>query len=190
MNHNIFSNTTSTYTTTSTSTSKTTTTRTTTTTSTTAKLEWCNLDGHEVIVQKRLRTSKEIIVVDDIEDQTYQKAKSVCENICGNLYFPSTMNETDEVESVLELPRNGYVWLRITYNETTGKWYDPEYKETLTFVNFDSFDKIRDCGNNDKRIHNCGTTKEHHALTDYGGEWWSRSQTSKTTSENVLCELT
>ena len=117
-------NTTSTSTLTSTSTSA---------TNSTTNHDWCNLHNYEVIVQQRLNSSKNIIVVDEIYDNTYKKAKSVCENICGRLCLPSTLKENDEVESVLvdHLKNYGYwtnnVWLRMTYNETAGTWYEFSY---------------------------------------------------------------
>ena len=70
--------------------------------------------------------------MDEIFDNKYEKAKSVCENICDRLYFPSTLKKNDKVESVLNryddgnVNRYGYdvgnVWLRITQNETVGTW--------------------------------------------------------------------
>ena len=170
-------------------TSKTLTTTTTTpitnTTTSTAKQDWCNLDNYEINVQKRLNSSKEIIVVAAIDDNTYEKAKSVCEDICGRLYFPSTLKENDEVESVLvhHLKNYGYntnnVWLRMTYNETAETWYDPDNKEDLTFLNFDESDKILDLI----------FAKQHYAKMDYDGQWRSRSCFYHY-SPYVLCELT
>ena len=151
--------------------SKTTTTSktlTTTTTTSTSKHGWCNLDNYDVAVQQRLNSSKDIIVVDEIDDfeidnhNTYENAKSVCENICGRLYFPSTLKENDEVKSVLNrrcIDDDGRFWLRLAFNQTwanqvptrsynetkpsrtwydhmVGTWYDPDKKENLTFLNF------------------------------------------------------
>ena len=138
----------------------TTTTSTTLTTTSTSKYDWCNLDNYDVAVQQRLNSSKEIIVVDEIDSNTYEKAKSVCENICGRLYFPSTLKENNEVESFLNRWRgNRYrwfdfenVWLRMTYNETVGTWYDPDNKEDLTFLNFNHFDETRDFAGNKDRV--------------------------------------
>ena len=59
----------------------------TTTTTSTSKYDWCNLDNYDVAVQHRLNSSKDIIVVDEIDDfeidnhNTYENAKSVCKNI-------------------------------------------------------------------------------------------------------------
>ena len=153
------------------------------------KYDWCNLDNYDVAVQQRLDSSKDIIVVAEIDDITYEKAKSVCENICGRLYLPSTLKENDEVESVLvgHLKSYGNVWLRMTYNETVRTWYDPDNKEDLTFLNFHPYDEIRDCTVN----RNCVTenTKEHHAVMYHNGEWWSRAGDNKY-SDYVFCELT
>ena len=141
-------------------------------------------------MQQRLNSSKEIIVVDEIADNTYKKAESVCENICGRLCLPSTLKENDEVESVLvrHLKNYGYginnVWLRMTYNETAETWYDTDNKEDLTFLNFDHFDDILNITD-----FNWGLTKEHNAVMDYDGDWWSRAGIFHT-SLYVLCELT
>ena len=140
----------------------TTTTTTTTTPTVTSKHDWCNLmyTNYAVIVKQRLNSSKDIIVVDEIVDNTYEKAKSVCEHICGRLYFPSTLNEIDEIESVLNRCRVnrrcrddiGDIWLRLTYNETVGTWYDPDNKENLTFLNFNDNDEIRDFAGTKDRV--------------------------------------
>ena len=152
----------------------------TTTTTSTTKYDWCNLDNYDVAVQQRLDSSKDIIVVAEIDDITYEKAKSVCENICGRLYLPSTLKENDEVESVLvgHLKSYGNVWLRMTYNETVRTWYDPDNKEGLSFLNFDPCDNI-----------NSTYTREHHAMLDWMGDWWSKAG-NMYHSQFVLCELT
>ena len=162
---------------------------TTTTTISTTKHDWCNLDNYEVAVQHRLNSSKDIIAVDEIDENTYEKAKSVCEDICGRLYFPSTLKENGQVQSVLNRCINGHcgfghygfysVWLRMTYNETAGLWYDPDNKEDLTFLNFDHHDKI----------HSSAFTKEHHAVMSFDGDWWSKADNYDYVSY-VLCELT
>ena len=152
-----------TLTTTTTTSTTTTTTSTTLTTTSTSKYDWCNLDNYDIAVQQRLNSSKDIIVVDELfvaAGNTYEKAKSVCENICGRLYFPSTLKENDEVESFLNRWRgNRYrwpdfekVWLRMTYNETVGTWYDPDNKEDLTFLNFNHFDETQDFAGNKDRV--------------------------------------
>ena len=67
----------------------------------------------------------------------------------------------------------------MTYNETAGTWYDPENKEDLTFLNFDTADEIVDPWG----------TKEYHAAMEYDGEWWSKAGIIDY-SPYVLCELT
>ena len=39
----------------------------TTTTTSTTKHDWCNMDSYEIAVQQRLISSKDIIVVDNID---------------------------------------------------------------------------------------------------------------------------
>ena len=167
---------------------------------TTTTKHWCNLDNYEIAVEQRLNSSKNFIVVDEIDDNTYEKAKSVCEDICGRLYSPSNLKENYEVQSVLDRgygtvhPYNiEYVWLRMTYNETVGTWYDPDNKEDLTFLKFHPSDEIRECTgtwyNSIWYNQICGITKEHHAVMDHNGEWWSRAGNNEY-SEYVFCELT
>ena len=171
-----------------------TTTPTTVSTTSITKHGWCNLDNYEIAVQQRLNSSKDIIVVDEIDDNTYEKSKSVCEDICGRLYLPSTLKENDELESVLvgHLKNYGYwtndVWLRMTYNETAGTWYDPDNKKDLTFLKFHPYDEFRDCSATCCNQY-CGDAKEHHAVMDHNGEWWSRADNNEY-SEYVFCELT
>ena len=142
-------------------------------------------------MQQRLNSSKDIIVVDGIDENTYETAKTICEDTCGRLYLPSTLKENYEVQSVLNRLRVnigryiGYVWLRMAYNETVGTWYDPDNKEDLTFLKFHPSDEIRDCTGKSY----CGNTKEHHAVLDHNGKWWSRAGSNKY-SKYVICELT
>ena len=136
--------------------------------------------------------------MDEIDYNTYEKAKSVCEKICGRLYLPSTRKENYEVQSILDRRvacryidghyKIEYVWLRMTYNETAGTWYDPDNNEDLTFLKFHPTDEIRECtGIWYNKV--CGITKEHHAVMDHNGEWWSRADNNEY-SEYVFCELT
>ena len=114
-----------------------------------------------MVVQKRLSSSKNIIVVDQINNNTYDEAKIVCKDICGDLYFPSSQKENDEVESVLDGHERrwdiGYVWIRIYYDQSDGKWKDPENKENLTFTNVVTYGK-----------QNAG---DNHAILNLSGYW-------------------
>ena len=78
--------------------------------------------------------------MDKVDDQQYDQARDTCKGICGNLYFPSTMAENDEVKDVLVeimdyhcirspfLSADENVWIRLVYNETEMKWKDPDNK--------------------------------------------------------------
>ena len=68
-------------------------------------------------------------------DLDYDEAQDVCKNVCGNLYFPSTQEENNEVENVLDniasyksFDNWGNFWIRLSYNETEGKWEDADNK--------------------------------------------------------------
>ena len=66
------------------------------------KLEWCELEKVEVLGKKTLvSTSKRILVIQPKPLSTklwssFHAAKSVCGNICGRLYFPSSLSEIKE----------------------------------------------------------------------------------------------
>ena len=59
--------------------------------------EWCNLDMFNVIIKTVLSTSKKIVLLKPSEGKSFYHAKSICESICGNLYFPSTLMENNVV---------------------------------------------------------------------------------------------
>ena len=68
-------------------------------------------------------------------DLNYDESQNVCKSICGNLYFPSTQEENDEVEEVFDeissydFTNNwGNFWIRLFYNETEEKWKDADNK--------------------------------------------------------------
>ena len=166
---------------TSTKTTSTTTTPTTTTTVTTqVKLDWCNLTDYKVEFQHRLNSSKQIIVLDEIDDKTFDDAKRVCDTICGDLYFPSSQKENDDLQSFLKDRPNGsrninWLWLRIIYDETAEEWKDIDNKENLTFTNFLSYYSKN--------------SDENHAVMTRSGGWVYESKTYDTHSPYVLCEL-
>ena len=138
-------------------------------------------DDHKVIVKERLNsTSKDIILIKEDDDQEYTDAEDVCKDICGRIYFPSSLDENLDVEKVLDDGVSGPyfsddVWLRIFYNETIGNLTDPDNNELLTFRHFYSYD-TRISGRNNVRM-------------AANGRWASRSGTHPV-DEYVLCELT
>ena len=56
---------------------------------------------------------------------------------------------------------------------------DPDNKEILTFDNFKNHDEIRTCDD---------STKEHYAVMNKGGQWWSTSESYGEISSDVVCE--
>ena len=75
-----------------------------------------------MIASKRLTSSKTIILVDVSHEvmntPTYEDAKRTCENICGSLYFPSTLKENNEVDSFLAAQKGfAYldIWIRLVF---------------------------------------------------------------------------
>ena len=87
------------------------------------KAEWCNLESQNVLVEKLLSTNKNIIVIKPNDGKTWKEnrktwtqAYSICKSICGNLYFPSSLTENNEVHTftTTNYGRNfGVIWLRI-----------------------------------------------------------------------------
>ena len=123
----------------------TTTTTTTTTTNTTKKLDWCNLIDHSIVKLERLSSAKNIVVLNEKDDQlpswihsiddavVYDDAKAICESICGNLYFPASQKENDEVEDAfnsitVDAITSRPFWIRLSYNETEKRWKDADNK--------------------------------------------------------------
>ena len=93
-----------------------TTSTTTTTTTTTTTKNWCNLWQYHVR-PKRLKSSNGIILIELTYFPTYNDAKSACKNLCGSLYFPSTLDENNEVEAILANQKSlkyRDIWLRKT----------------------------------------------------------------------------
>ena len=131
-----------------------------------------------MVVNERLTTSKDIILVREEDDLVYDDAKSICEHICGNIYFPSSLEENDETETALD---DGYVstffsdpvWIRIVYDKTVGNWTDPDNIEKLTFDNFGYGEDA--------------TYRGHVIMRGYGR--WDTKFGTHSLSEYALCEL-
>ena len=140
--------------------------------------EWCNLDMVNVIIKTVLSTSKKVALLKPSEKKSFYHAKSICESICGNLYFPSTLVENNVVRFIAE--ENGApeydIWLRLSDHEEEGVWKDPDNKETLTFTNWanpqpDNFNGY-----------------EHFGMFWYSGKWNDVIQSRG--ASYILCELT
>ena len=98
--------------------------------------QWCNLDSQNVITKKRLSTSKNIILIKPNEGKTWKETKNICELICGDLYFPSTLAENNEVLAIMKKNNFSSIWIRISDEENEGAWKDPDNKEVLAFTNW------------------------------------------------------
>ena len=146
-----------------------------------ASLQKSVLVDHEVIVKERLEsTSKDIILIKEDDDQQYSDAEDVCKDICGRIYFPSTLDENLDVEQVLDDGVSGPyfsddVWIRMFYNETVGDLTDPDNNELVTFRYLDHGDSSFSWRKNVRM----------NAI----GRWAPRSGTHPL-DEYVLCELT
>ena len=70
--------------------------------------------------------------------KSFFQAKSVCESICGNLYFPSTLSESLIARNIARehgAPDKN-IWFRISDEDKEGIWKDPDNKEVLMFTNW------------------------------------------------------
>ena len=143
-----------------------------------ASLEWCNLDMVNVIIKTVLSTSKKIVLLRPSAKKSFYHAKSICESICGNLYFPSTLVENNIVRFIAK--DNGApdhnIWLRLSDHEEEGVWKDPDNKDALTFTNWsepqpDNFNGI-----------------EHFGIFSYAGMWNDAREAHGVS--HILCELT
>ena len=84
-----------------------------------------------------LSSTKNIVVIDasidGIDDGNYDDAKDICKSICGNLYFPSSQQENNEIEEIFDSIEtyntlNDYIWMRLIYNGTENNWLDADNK--------------------------------------------------------------
>ena len=101
--------------------------------------------------------------------------------MCGDLYFPSTLNDDMEIESILNDHHYetgnlvGWHWIRISNKEMEGIWKDPDNKENLTFTNW-------------MNGYPRPGTSRHHAVLTYTGDWFDTFSTMDFT-DSLLCEL-
>ena len=69
--------------------------------------------------------------------KTFKESSSICNSICGLLYFPATIEENNEVRSIAELNNvRGGLWIRISDKDVEGVWKDAENRESLSFFNW------------------------------------------------------
>ena len=103
-----------------------------------AVLQWCNLESHNVIGETVLSTKKNIIVLKPEDSKKFREAKTICESICGAMYFPLTLIENNEVTAIMKKYGTSSIWIRLSDKEKEGVWKDPDNKEILTFTNWES----------------------------------------------------
>ena len=88
---------------------------------------WYSYNKDDVIIKSKvLSTAKDIILVDRLPDAsfrptntelTFDNSKSLCASFCGDIYFPSTFEETKELRLILDdIQRTHHIyvtpWLR------------------------------------------------------------------------------
>ena len=140
--------------------------------------QWCNsqwLDSQNVITKNRLSTGKNVILIEPNEGKTWKEAKNICELICGDLYFPSTLAENNELLAIMKKNNFGRIFIRISDEENEGTWKDPDNKEVLTF-------------NNWWKTQPDGGRRQNFGLMYYDGKWGDCSDFN--TYSHIVCELT
>ena len=129
------------------------------------------------LIKTSLSSSKRITVIGKSNGVTYDKSKSICKDICGNLYFPSTLKDDAEIESLLNdhFLNGGKLlgWHFIRIVKTQNIWKDPDDKENLTFTNW-----AEGSPDADDKYHVCD-----RALMDYQGEWLDTPDTLDISTE-------
>ena len=135
--------------------------------------EWCNLDSHNVIFQTNLMTTaKKVTLLKPNVKKNFRQSKKICDSICGDLYFPSTLEENNEVATLMR-ERDIYdLLLRISDIEQEWEWKDPDHKEVLHFTNWAQTQP------------NSG---EHYAVMSRNGRWWDKNV--KHLVSHILCQL-
>ena len=137
-----------------------------------SKYVWCNLESHNVIFETNLVTAKKVTLLKPAVKKNFRQAKKICDSICGDLYFPSTLEENNEVAAIIK-ERDIYdLLLRISDIEQEWVWKDTDHKEVLHFTNW------------------AGTqpnSGEHYAAMARNGKWWDKKE--KHLVSYILCQL-
>ena len=123
-----------------------------------------------------LSTKKNVIVLKPAGGKTWKQAKSICESICGALYFPSNLTENQEVNAIIKKSEiDNTIWIRISDNGSEGIWKDPDNKEILTFTYWDSNQPNNNNG------------EQHWGMMRMNGKWNDESDSFKLYF--IACEL-
>ena len=102
-----------------------------------SKTGWCKLELHNVVTNERLSSGKEIVLLKPNVEKTFQQAKTICDSICGALYFPSNISENHHASKILKRNKGSYAaWIRLSDRIHEGIWKDVDGRESLTFVNW------------------------------------------------------
>lgn len=112
------------------------------------------------------------------DSKTFYDAESLCNSICGAIYFPSTLVEYNEVFEIAL--KGGFqtedIWLRLSDEETEGVWKDPDNRETLIFENW--------VGGQPNNVAN----SQHHVYIQSNSGQWGDVKASWE-AKHVICEL-
>ena len=102
----------------------------------------------EVIVEKTFAsTSKRVLLIKPKTlpvkthlrlDGTFYAANQLCSNVCGRIYFPSTLSEIKEIKRFSRHNQwsNWWIWLRLQYDRRYWTWKDGDKMERLKFTNW------------------------------------------------------
>ena len=99
---------------------------------------WCNLETENVITKKQLLTRKNIIILKPNVAKTFQQTILICKKICGGMYFPSSLEENNQVDQIMKINSVNTIWIRISDVAEEGNWLDPDGIQVLSFRNWES----------------------------------------------------
>ena len=122
-------------------------------------------------------TNKKLLLINYKAD--IYAAKRICENVCGKVFLPETLQENEQAARTLGTQRMYCAWIRASDSYEEGVWKDFETLEDLKFTNWgpgEPNDADDSHGGEDYAI-----LLNHGHWNDYYYGGWN--------SVGVLCEL-
>ena len=161
------------------------------------KLEWCELEKVEVLLKKTLvSTSKRVLLVKPESSGTkvnglFSAANRLCGNMCGRLYFPSTLSEIKEIKRFARHNQwsEWWIWLRLRYDKRYWTWRDADKLKIIKFTNWGK-DEPKS-GTEYAAMTSDGKWYSSNFTTvwDPDAKWGMRHQLPTYSATHVLCEL-
>ena len=158
----------------------------------TPKLKWCYQEtsitvgygkfkvSGEILAKKKLAsTSKKVVFIQPSGNISCHDAKSLCDHICGRLYFPSSLSEITEIQKYENQNNDPWkIWIRIQYIKRYWFWKDSDNVQNLTILNWGVEEPKLEATN----------SGQANALMASDGKWYT-SRGSYRNATHVICEL-